>query len=639
MKTKVGILSIFMSVMMILTGCGCSNGSTIVNKETKRKPSTGDSWTVMIYMSAGELEADYSRASEVLNSLSYDLPENINVVVEVGGYDKWTVDGLKNDRLQDFEVQKNGIRPVWDGNTANMGRSKTYADFLNRTMKNYPADKYISIIWGEGGGPISGVAHDMTNDNDSLTTQEIAYALASTETKLDMIAFDASLMSSLEVAAAIVPYVDYMVASEDIMPISGIDYRGLFGFLSENPDASAPQAGQVICDGVMELAPDEDESLIAMSVIDLSDITNLMQEFDTLSRGMAADVEDMTKLRAITGMIDSAEFMGGNTKWEGYSNLVDLESFQTAIYSAVRSNYARIKRAISKAVIYKSVGELHENSCGISVYYPNHKSASEINSYRKISTSPGYMEFIDKTVADDTIVGRTADYKTTATRMAYDSVAATNTITAEPDLNGKYILTVTNPDIIADTSVNLYKYDEEAGVYFYLSNDGNTYYTNVGNTYEYKLGNKQLELNKIPVSSYLVNDYGNAKLYSIPVIYKDELSSIRILCTEDETKKNYTILGVWKGVDKKTGMAKRKYVKPSSGDALIPIYETYGAEDGSYARGKRLTLVFGGLNIKERSLDDGEYLLTYTAEDIYGVKTESNTTNVTAIKGKMQITK
>lgn len=639
MKRKIGFISILMAVVFALSSCGCSNGSIIVNKETKRKPSTGDTWTVMIYMSAGTLEQDYSRASEVLNSLSYDLPENINVVIEVGGYNEWGIEGLKNDRIQDFEVQKNGLRPIWDGAFVSMGKPKTYADFLNRTMDNYPADKYITIIWGEGGGPISGVAHDIVNDDDSLTTQEIANALASTETKLDLIVFDASLMSSLEVAAALVPYADYMVASEDIMPISGIDYRNLFGFLAETPTASAPQAGQVICDGVMDNAPAEDTGLIAMSVIDLSDITNLMQEFDTLSRGMASDAEDMTKLRAITGMIDDAEFMGGNTKWEGYSNLVDLESFQNVIYSAVRSNYARINRAISKAVIYKRTGDIHEESCGISVYYPKHKSGSEINEYRKISTSPGYMEFIDKIVADDTIENRTADYKTTATRMAYDSIVATNTITAEPDLNGKYILTVTNPDIIADTSVNLYKYDEETGVYFYLANDGNTYYTNVGNTYEYKLGNKQLELNKIPVSSYLVNDYGTVKIYSIPVIYKDKLSSIRVLCTEEETKNNYTILGIWAGIDQKTGVAKRKYVKPSSGDELIPVYETYGSEDGSYARGKRLTLVFGGLNIKERSLDDGEYLLTYTAEDIYGVQTESNTTNVTAIKGKMQITK
>ncbi len=423
------------------------------------------------------------------------------------------------------------------------------------------------------------------------------------------------------------------------MPMSGRDYRGLFEFLSDNPDAGVAQVGQVICDGVLNTAPDETESLATMSVIDLSDVTKLMQDFDTMARGMAQDCEDISKLRAMTAKIDSAHFVGANAVWEGYSNLVDLESFQTAVYGAVKSDYARIKRAIDQAVIYKTSGKLQEDLCGISIYYPKSRDNGEIDKYRKICTSLGYMEYIDKTVVNDNSEGKSADYKQTASRIAYESVIGASTITAEPDLNGKYLLTVTNPDIIAKTGVNLYKYNEETGVYFYLSCDNDTYYSNIANTYEYKLRNKQLELNKIPVSTYLVNDFGDRKIYSIPVVYNDELSSLRVLEQEDETKKTYTVMGIWQGIDKKTGITGRKYSLPSVGESIIPVYETYGGTNGSYARGKRLTLVFGGLSVKEKSLDDGEYLLSYTTEDIYGIEQESNPANVTAIKGKMQISK
>ena len=72
MITKMGkkfrISGIILFLILFLTGC---NGSdVIVEKPTKRKPSTGESWTVMIYMSASSLEDEYKRAGEVLNSIS-----------------------------------------------------------------------------------------------------------------------------------------------------------------------------------------------------------------------------------------------------------------------------------------------------------------------------------------------------------------------------------------------------------------------------------------------------------------------------------------------------------------------------------------------------------------------------------------
>ena len=639
MKKEFKLFGVLLCVMLFIAGCGCSKGSLIVEKEVRRRESTGDSWTVMLYMGASALDENDTRATEVLNSISYDLPKNINVVIEINGDEKWGIEGIKSGKLQDFIVQKNGLREIYETGVKNMGEAKTYADFLNRTIEKYPADKYISIIWGESGGPLSGVAHDAANKYDSLTPSEIASGLASTETKLDLIGFDTGMMANLDVAATLVPYADYMVASEDIMPESGWDYRKLLEYISENPNVGAAQAGQIICDSAYERASDQMRELMIMSVIDLSDITSLAQGFDTLAHGLAADCEDIDKLRSMTARINSAHFVGANAPWEGYSNLVDLKSFQNAGYSAVRSNYARIEKTISRAVIYKMAGELHDDSCGISVYYPRSRDAREINEYKKLCTSSGYKEFIDKIMADDAIADRTADYKATPSYEIYQSALENNTMTAEPDLSGKYLLSVDNPDVIAMTGVNLYKYDEETGMYLFLRNDNDTYYSNIANTYEYQLNNKVTELNKIPVSVYKVNDYGESEMYSIPIIYKDKLSSLRVLAKLEDSKRSYSIVGIWEGYNSETGILDSSMEIPSAGDSIIPIYETYGGDDGSYLQGKKLTLVFGGLNIKDKSISDGEYLLSYTAEDVYGNKKESNTTNVTAIKGKMQITK
>lgn len=620
MKKTIKLFSVLVCLVVIMSGCG---KDLIVEKETKTKPSTGDKWTVMIYMCASSLEEEYGRAGEVLNSLSYDLPENINVIVETGGAESWTVDGIDAKKLRDFKIQKNGIRKIEEKPYANMGKASSYAAFLNRTIKNYPADKYISVIWGEGSDPLSGAVSDTVYENDSLTAAEIAEALAATETKLDIIGFDTGMMSNLETAAALVPYADYMVASEDVMTYSGWDYRGLFEFLSQNPQASVVEVGQTICDGVSNIAWKEDMPRISMSVIDLADITKLMQDFDTLAHGMAEAATNADEFCRISAELENTEHFGANSVWEGNSNLVDLKSFAEAVNRASKLDCSNIKRSVSKSVVYKSVGTLHKNSCGISVYYPD---ASRLEEYKKIITSSGYAEFLEKTTNSE-LLGE------------YAAVSQNFQISAEPDYNGKYIMHTQTPQIIKKAGVNIYKYDEEKGKYLYLATDYDVAYNNGAGSYSYRLTNKQLELNGIPVMSQLVSVSGNVRLYSIPVIYEEEISSVRVSVTENDDEKEYKVLGIYICSGNKSGKTTRWYKNPGVGDDITPLYKSYGETDGKYIKGKSMTLVFGGLNVKEKTLRDGEYLISYTAEDIYGKITQSNTTNVKAVKGKIQIVK
>ena len=200
-------------------------------------------------------------------------------------------------------------------------------------------------------------------------------------------------------------------------------------------------------------------------------------------------------------------------------------------------------------------------------------------------------------------------------------------------------MSASNSDIITKIGVNLYSYNEEDGIYYYLNTDNNVYYNKITDIYEYKLSNTHLKLNKISVSVYLVNDLGSKKVYSVPVTYKDKSASVRLLATENNGEWEYTVLGVWNGLDEKTGIADRNYQKIEVGDTITPMYEIYKGIDGEYIKGKDLTIVFGGLNVSERAISDGEYIISFETEDVYGKQTESKPTNATAIKGKLQILK
>lgn len=630
---KCRLLGIMLCIMLFLVGCGCSGGDIISEKETKRKESTGERWTVMLYIMESDMEKNDNRVGEVLGSLSYDLPENINVVVEVGGCNgDWSIDGIESDKLQDYVVQKNGIRLIEEKKLANMGESDTYSSFISRTVKKYPADRYVSVIWGSGGGLLTGAGYDAVFKNDPLTSKEIAAALKKTGIRLDIIGFDANLMSDLDTASMLAPYADYMIASQDIMLSSGWDYRGFFKTISEKPSQSPVSAGKTICDGIKEKISGNVKSLVSVSLTDLSAVKRVEKEFENIAKRMAAACEDMDTLRSMTSLVNSALCAGTNSVREGYSNLIDLEAFADAVMLVTKHKDSDFEDAIDSLVIYKVSGDFYESSCGVNIFYPKNRLPQEINKYKKVCFSKKYKEFIDKSTVSNAVTQRTADYRKTAAWKQYCEFSDSY-MNTEPDLRGGYMLSASNDDTFINIGVSLYKYSEEDGLYMRLHTDTDIYYSNITDTYENTLKSTQLKMNGIAVESYCVASSGSKHIYSIPVIYEEKITNLRVLKKEGKEKSTYEVLGVW------SGGTDRKYEIPSSGDTITPIYSIYGGTENQHIEGKELNLVFGGLNIKEKDLDDGEYLISYITEDLYGKKSESKTTNVTAIKGKMQIIK
>lgn len=624
-------------VLLLAFLCGCSD-SLIVQEEVERRSSTGESWTVMIYMCGSTLEEDYGRASEVLNSMSYDLPENVNVVIETGGSRKWNTEEIYSDYLQDFEVQKNGIRLVNQQPSQNMGKSDTLYSFFEWGIETYPAENYIGVIWDHGGGPFGGAAYDANNEFDSLSLDEMKTALGRLSSRLDIIGFDASLMSNLETASALALYADYMVASEDIMPMSGWDYRGLFEYISNSPSADASEVGTVICDGVKNSSLGTESDFVSMAVTDLSKITTLSLAFDGMADVMVNAAEDVESLRNVSYAMNELEYLGGNSQWEGYSNLIDIGELTNVVTEQIGSPAANIASAINNVVVYKCMSDYHSMSSGLSVYYPRHRSTEELSKYRDICMSQNYMEFIEKTCIDTEIDGRVSHFEDSAAWEAYSSMAAGNTMSAVSDMAGQYVLKSTYPEIITRAGVNFYMYSSEHQGYLYLFRDYNTKYDAAAGGYVYELSGRLPMLNSTPVAMYLVSQNTCFDIYSIPVVYEGELTNIRVSRSKQaEDYGDYHILGLWKGVDPYSGMADRKYTELKNGDIIIPIYEVYGKNDGTYVEGSKIRIGFGGAKVTEKLLDDGDYIVSYTAEDMYGITYECDTNNLTSTKGQIRI--
>ena len=119
------------------------------------------------------------------------------------------------------------MQPLHSGNVAtdpepDVSRGDTLAQFVRAAMAAYPADYYFLEL-SDHGGAWYGAIQDFDNaqmDNGQLSIMDIAtmqsalHAALDADQKIDIISFDACLMASQTVAAALAPYARYLIASQ-----------------------------------------------------------------------------------------------------------------------------------------------------------------------------------------------------------------------------------------------------------------------------------------------------------------------------------------------------------------------------------------------------------------------------------------
>ena len=127
-----------------------------------------------------------------------------------------------------------------------MGTAEQLAAFVELGLTQFPADRYALSIWDHGGG-WTGIGPDETDGHDVLDLADITSGLeqglaAAGVERLDLLGFDACLMATYEVASALAPYADHLLASEELEPGHGWDYRSL-QVLADDPSTDAATLG------------------------------------------------------------------------------------------------------------------------------------------------------------------------------------------------------------------------------------------------------------------------------------------------------------------------------------------------------------------------------------------------------------
>jgi len=377
MKVKHAIIIVLIILSITLTGC-------FTNPSGHSIPE----WTVMIY-----LDADNNLESAGMNDINememVGSSSKVNIVVQadrIPNYDNSNDNWTTTRRY--YIMQDNDpflINSQFnDLGEFNMGDPQTLVDFASWAVTEYPAEKYLLVIWNHGGGFRSpayskGIAQDDTSGKDIITMSDLEDALSAISVQMgksiDIVGMDACSMAMIEVAYQIKDYADILITSEELEPGDGWPYDTILAQLAANPTMSPTQLAIDIVDKYIYSYPSNE---VTQSAVDLSYMGDLAGQLSSMADSIRSDT--LTSKDAYLNAAYSSQHYS-----DYYHDFIDLYDFCSKVYYYSNSFEVKAIALIVQQNLLNSVinsdynGGSISDTKGLSIYFPLYKEYDSEN--------------------------------------------------------------------------------------------------------------------------------------------------------------------------------------------------------------------------------------------------------------------
>ena len=331
--------------------------------------------TVLVYMSGSDLESeDASGTADIQEMLRANVPADgpLTVLVETGGAKRWHLDGGRSRQNRLYQISGDSWQLLDSPGRRNMGDPDTLADFLAYGRENFPAERYVLVLWGHGDGPTGGVCFDELFDDDALMLDEIAAVLEGATLagqSIEALIFDACLMNSADLLFSLGTYADCIAASQESTLGSGGRYDLWLSALAENPGMDAAEicarfAGDYVATG----SHGRFSQTTTASVLDCG-ATDALREavealYGELNRRFDASADEIC---AAVGDLVSFGELDGNLP----SGLMDALQLCDALEPFAPEECEVLRAAVEQAVSFHAdSGALEDATCGLSLFLP-----------------------------------------------------------------------------------------------------------------------------------------------------------------------------------------------------------------------------------------------------------------------------
>jgi hypothetical protein len=378
------------------------------------QPVAKKPFTLMVYMCGTDLEEETAAASNDIIEMAASKfkGDKLNVVILTGGTKKWNIKDIERNTTNIYTLEgENLIRQATFGRQL-LSDPRTLTTFVNYATTIYPSDKYALVFWDHGGGPVWGYGVDgmAKPEKNSLFVPELKAALANSalaQKKAEFIGFDACLMATVETAQQLQDFAKYMVASEEVEPGFGWDWRWL-RTLSENTDKDALISLKETVDRFVAFCEENSSWLFGdfdgtLSVTDLRKIGPVAAALNDM--GKEANGIFSSHKKAVTfekGRAKTKSF--GDLGDDGNFDLVDLGDYAEKLHKAFPNQAETLRKAVADAVVYTKNSSSVSHATGLTTYFPYNASFNEAQGtwpvyaslYKNVSAIAGHTSFLTR---------------------------------------------------------------------------------------------------------------------------------------------------------------------------------------------------------------------------------------------------
>lgn len=620
---KKRILSSLLALFLVLAFGAC--GEDISTPEPNAEAGT---WAIYWYLCGSDLESNGGFAtSDLMEMMEVALPENVRVVIQTGGAKTWQNNVVDADILQRYVYDSEGLTLVDELPPASMGDAATLTDFLRYCKQNYPAEKTAVLFWNHGGGSVSGAAFDERYGYDSLTLDEMQTAFGrvweadENNPPLELVGFDTCLMATVDVAGTFAGTARYLVASEEVEPANGWDYTGWLGALAADPAMDGAALGEVICDayyaGCQAVGTHSNATL---SLTDLTRTGPLLEAYEAFgAEALAAACEDPGFFSRFARVAAQSENYGGNTREQGYTNMVDL-GHMARQSTGLLQTAGDVLNALEDCVLYRVSGPYRAESTGLSCYYSYNGDLNDLYGYTNVGAGQAFKYFYSYELTGQ-LDDAGMEY---ISGMNYEELPQIQSLAAmgwdgmplQVDENGVSHLTL-GPEadsILAGIGFSLYYFDEENDIMLLLGTDNDMNADWENGVFSDNFRGVWGGIDGHMVYMELCFEGEDYNLYSVPVLLNGEPYNLQV--AYDFTTEEWSILGARQGIGE-AGMSDKELRLLQPGDTLTTIWylSSYSGEDGLEAYAVEELTVTADTSFAEMELPNGRYGMVFEMRD------------------------
>lgn len=362
---------------LLLASCGGGGGGGTTPVPTKAK------WTVLVYMNA----ANNLAPDSVLNMNQMErVAQNPNVKMVV----QWKQSPAADNRSTFDDTRRYLVTPDTTsginsqlvqsmGKGVDMGSPTTLANFIQWGKTNYPADRYVLVLWDHGNGwrrkMKDPVGRAFSYDDETHHAIQIWQLPAAIGTDpFDIIAWDSSLMQMAEVAYELKDNTGFVVGGEESPPEQGYPYDTVFARFRDNPDASTKDLTKSFVDSMLSV-PAYSTSKITQSVIDTTKLPTLSQAVDQLANTLIVN-SGTVAAGVIAARNTTQSYSETSVPPRHYRDIADLmEKLKTNInVPAVQDAAIAVQNANAAAVVWEGHNSHSPGSHGLSIDFSDSQS-------------------------------------------------------------------------------------------------------------------------------------------------------------------------------------------------------------------------------------------------------------------------